>query len=91
MNKAELVSAVAEKADISKKDAEKVVSAVFATIEESLAQSEKVQLVGFGTFEVKDRAERTGRNPQTKETILIPAAKVPGFKAGKALKDAVQG
>ncbi|HUX78862.1 MAG: DNA-binding protein [Desulfosporosinus sp. BRH_c37] len=90
MNKAELVSAVAEKADMSKKDAEKAVSAVFATIEESLAQSEKVQLVGFGTFEVKDRAERTGRNPQTKETILIPAAKVPGFKAGKALKDAVQ-
>ena len=90
MNKAELVSAVAEKADMSKKDAEKAVNAVFATIEQSLAQSEKVQLVGFGTFEVKDRAERTGRNPQTKETILIPAAKVPGFKAGKALKDAVQ-
>ncbi|KGP75542.1 DNA-binding protein [Desulfosporosinus sp. Tol-M] len=90
MNKAELISAVAEKADMSKKDAEKAVSAVFATIEQSLAQSEKVQLVGFGTFEVKDRAERTGRNPQTKETILIPAAKVPGFKAGKALKEAVQ-
>lgn len=90
MNKAELVSAVAEKADMSKKDAEKAVSAVFATIEESLAQSEKVQLVGFGTFEVKERAERTGRNPQTKEAIVIPAAKVPGFKAGKALKDAVQ-
>lgn len=90
MNKAELVSAVAEKADMSKKDAEKAVSAVFATIEQSLAQSEKVQLVGFGTFEVKDRAERTGRNPQTKEAILIPAAKVPGFKAGKALKDAIQ-
>jgi DNA-binding protein HU-beta len=90
LNKAELISAVAEKADMSKKDAEKAVSAVFATIEQSLAQSEKVQLVGFGTFEVKDRAERTGRNPQTKETILIPAAKVPGFKAGKALKEAVQ-
>jgi len=90
LNKAELVSAVAEKADMSKKDAEKAVSAVFATIEQSLAQSEKVQLVGFGTFEVKDRAERTGRNPQTKEAILIPAAKVPGFKAGKALKDAIQ-
>ena len=90
MNKAELVSAVAEKADMSKKDSEKAVKAVFEVIEESLAQSEKVQLVGFGTFEVKDRAERTGRNPQTKETILIPAAKVPGFKAGKALKDAVQ-
>jgi len=90
LNKAELVSAVAEKADMSKKDAEKAVNAVFKVIEESLAQSEKVQLVGFGTFEVKDRAERTGRNPQTKEAILIPAAKVPGFKAGKALKDAVQ-
>lgn len=90
MNKAELVSAVAEKADMSKKDAEKAVKAVFEVIEESLAQSEKVQLVGFGTFEVKERAERTGRNPQTKETILIPAAKVPGFKAGKALKDAIQ-
>ncbi|HWQ40801.1 MAG TPA: HU family DNA-binding protein [Desulfosporosinus sp.] len=90
MNKAELVSAVAEKADMSKKDAEKAVKAVFEVIEESLAQSEKVQLVGFGTFEVKDRAERTGRNPQTKEAIIIPAAKVPGFKAGKALKDAVQ-
>ncbi|GAB6156173.1 HU family DNA-binding protein [Desulfosporosinus burensis] len=90
MNKAELVSAVAEKADMSKKDAEKAVKAVFDVIEESLAQSEKVQLVGFGTFEVKDRAARTGRNPQTKEEIQIPAAKVPGFKAGKALKDAVQ-
>jgi len=90
LNKAELVSAVAEKADMSKKDAEKAVKAVFEVIEESLAQSEKVQLVGFGTFEVKDRAERTGRNPQTKEAIVIPAAKVPGFKAGKALKDAVQ-
>jgi DNA-binding protein HU-beta len=90
LNKAELVSAVAEKAEMSKKDAEKAVSAVFATIEESLAQNEKVQLVGFGTFDVKERAERTGRNPQTKETITIPAAKVPGFKAGKALKDAVQ-
>jgi DNA-binding protein HU-beta len=90
LNKAELVSAVAEKADMSKKDAEKAVKAVFEVIEESLAQSEKVQLVGFGTFEVKERAERTGRNPRTKEAITIPAAKVPGFKAGKALKDAVQ-
>jgi len=90
LNKAELVSAVAEKADMSKKDSEKAVKAVFEVIEESLAQSEKVQLVGFGTFEVKERAARTGRNPQTKEEIQIPAAKVPGFKAGKALKDAVQ-
>lgn len=90
MNKAELVAAVAEKTNLSKKDAEKAVSSVFSAIEESLAKNEKVQLVGFGTFEVKDRAERTGRNPQTKEVITIPAAKVPGFKAGKALKDAVQ-
>lgn len=90
MNKAELVAAVAEKADMSKKDAEKAVSSVFAVIEEALAKDEKVQLVGFGTFEVKNRAERTGRNPQTKETITIPASRVPGFKAGKALKDAVQ-
>ena len=90
MNKAELVSAVAEKAGFSKKDAEKAVTAVFASIEKALAKNEKVQLVGFGTFEVKSRAERTGRNPQTKETITIPATKVPGFKAGKALKEAVQ-
>lgn len=90
MNKADLVAAVAEKADVSKKDAEKAVNAVLSSIEEALAKSEKVQLVGFGTFEVKDRAERTGRNPQTKETIVIPASKVPAFKAGKALKDAVQ-
>lgn len=90
MNKADLVASVAEKAEVSKKDAEKAVNAVFASIEEALAKNEKVQLVGFGTFEVKDRAERTGRNPQTKETIVIPASKVPGFKAGKALKDAVQ-
>ncbi|MHB1652466.1 MAG: HU family DNA-binding protein [Desulfitobacteriaceae bacterium] len=90
MNKAELVAAVAEKADMSKKDAEKAVNAVFASIEESLTKNEKVQVVGFGTFEVKDRAERIGLNPQTKEKITIPASKVPGFKAGKALKDAVQ-
>ncbi|MDI6812115.1 MAG: HU family DNA-binding protein [Desulfitobacteriaceae bacterium] len=90
MNKAELVTAVAEKADMSKKDAEKAVNAVFSAIEDALVKKDKVQLVGFGTFEVKDRAERTGLNPQTKEKITIPASKVPGFKAGKALKDAVQ-
>lgn len=90
MNKADLVAAVAEKAEVSKKDAEKAVNAVLASIEEALARNEKVQLVGFGTFEVKERAERTGRNPQTKETIVIPASRVPGFKAGKALRDAVQ-
>lgn len=90
MNKAELVAAVAEKAEMSKKDAEKAVNAVFSAIEEALVKNDKVQLVGFGTFEVKNRAERTGLNPQTKEKITIPASKVPGFKAGKALRDAVQ-
>ena len=90
MNKADLVSAVAEKTNMSKKDAEKAVSAVFSAIEETLAKNEKVQLVGFGTFEVKERAERIGRNPQTREEMKIPASRVPGFKAGKALKDAVQ-
>lgn len=90
MNKADLVAMVAEKTDMSKKDSEKAVSAVFGAIEEALAKNDKVQLVGFGTFEVKNRAERTGRNPQTKESIIIPASKVPSFKAGKALKDAVQ-
>lgn len=90
MNKAELVVAVAEKAEVSKKDAEKAVNAVLASIEEALARDEKVQLVGFGTFEVKNRAERVGRNPQTKEEIVIPASRVPAFKAGKALKEAVQ-
>lgn len=90
MNKADLVAMVAEKTEMSKKDSEKAVNAVFGAIEEALAKNDKVQLVGFGTFEVKNRAERTGRNPQTKESIIIPASKVPGFKAGKALKDAVQ-
>lgn len=90
MNKTDLVNAVAERADMTKKDAEKVVTQVFKVIEESLVANEKVQLVGFGTFEVKERAERIGRNPQTKESITIPASKFPGFKAGKTLKDAVQ-
>jgi DNA-binding protein HU-beta len=90
LNKSELVAAVAEKADISKKDAEKAVNAVLGAIEEALANNEKVQLVGFGTFEVKNRAERFGLNPRTKEKITIPASRIPGFKAGKALKDAVQ-
>lgn len=89
MNKTELVSSVAEKAEITKKDAEKVVGAVFATIEESLAKGDKVQLIGFGTFEVRERAARTGRNPKTGEEITIAAAKVPAFKPGKALKEAV--
>jgi DNA-binding protein HU-beta len=89
LNKADLVSAVAEKADILKKDADKVVTEVFNVIEDSLAANEKVTLVGFGTFEVRERAERLGRNPQTKEIITIPASKAPVFKAGKGLKDAI--
>jgi len=90
LNKAELVAAVAEKSEFTKKEAEKAVAAVFDTITKALADGEKVQLVGFGTFEVKKREERIGRNPQTKEEITIPACKVPGFKAGKALKESVQ-
>ena len=89
MNKAELINAVAEKAGLSKKDTEAAITAAIAVITENLAQDEKVQLVGFGSFEVKARAERIGRNPKTKEEIQIPASRVPAFKAGKALKDAV--
>ena len=89
MNKTELINAVAEKADLSKKDDEAAVSAVIDAITGALVEGEKVQLVGFGAFEVKQRAERIGRNPQTKQTIQIPASKTPVFKAGKALKDAV--
>ncbi len=89
MNKAELINAAAEKAGLSKKDTEAVVTAVIGVITETLAQEEKIQLVGFGSFEVKARAARIGRNPKTKEQIEIPASKVPVFKAGKALKDAV--
>ena len=89
MNKAVLVAAVAEKAGISKKDSEKAVNAAFDAITAALVAGDKVQLVGFGAFEVKARAERIGRNPKTKEQISIPASKVPVFKAGKALKDAV--
>ncbi|HEX3032615.1 MAG TPA: HU family DNA-binding protein [Bacillota bacterium] len=90
MNKSELVSSVAQEADITKKDAEKAVNAVFASIEKALAKGDKVQLVGFGTFEVRERAARKGRNPQTGAEIQISAAKIPAFKAGKALKDAVE-
>ena len=89
MNKAELINAVAEKADVSKKDAEAVVTAALETITGALKEGEKVQLVGFGSFEVKKRAARMGRNPKTKESIEIPASVVPVFKAGKALKDSV--
>ena len=89
MNKTELIAAVAEKTGMSKKDTEAVVAATFEAVAETLAKGDKVQLVGFGSFEVKKRAARLGRNPKTKETIKIEAAKVPVFKAGKALKDAV--
>ena len=89
MNKTELINAVSEKADLSKKDAEAAITAVVDAITEALTQGEKVQLVGFGSFEVKTRAARVGRNPRTGEEIPIDAAKLPVFKAGKALKDAV--
>ena len=89
MTKTELINAVAEKAELSKKDAEKAVSAVLEGITDALISGEKVQLVGFGTFEVRDRAAREGKNPATGETIQIEATKVPAFKADKALKDAV--
>ena len=89
MNKTELIAAVAAKEEISKKAADAAVNAVLDAITASLAKGEAVQLIGFGTFEVRERAEKQGINPATKETITIPAAKVPAFKAGKALKDAV--
>ena len=89
MNKAELIDAVAEGADISKADATRAVDAVVDQITNALKGGDQVTLIGFGTFAVKDRAARTGRNPRTGEPIDIPASKVPGFKAGKALKDAV--
>ena len=87
MNKTELIAAAAEKAGVSKKEAEAVVTAAFDAIAASLKEGEKVQLVGFGSFETKHRAERTGRNPKTKEAIEIPATTIPVFKAGKALKE----
>ena len=89
MNKAELVSAVAEKTGFSKKDSEKALSAILETITETLKTGDKVQLVGFGVFETKERAARTGRNIKTKEPIEIPASKTPVFKAGKTLKEIV--
>ena len=89
MNKTELVAAVAEKIGMTKKDAERVINATFETIETSLVKGDKVQVSGFGIFEVKTRDARVGRNPRTKETIQIPATKLPAFKAAKALKDAV--
>ena len=89
MNKAELIAAVAEKAEISKKDAEKVLKAFTDVVAEEFTKGETVQLVGFGTFEVSERAAREGRNPQTGETMTIAASKAPKFKAGKALKDLI--
>ena len=89
MNKTELIAAVAESAGLSKKDTERVVNAALDTITTALCKGEKVQISGFGTFEVKDREARLGRNPHTKEAIEIPATKVPGFKASKTLKDTV--
>ena len=90
MNKSELVTKVAETADLSKKDVTKAVDAVFDAISEALQNGDKVQLVGFGNFEVRERAARKGRNPQTGKEIEIAASKVPAFKPGKALKDAVK-
>lgn len=89
MTKVDLIAQVAEKTGFTKKDAEKAVTAVLDTITENLANGEKVSLVGFGIFEVKDRAERMGHNPKTGEPMQIAASKAPSFKAGKALKDAV--
>ena len=89
MNKAELISAVAEKAGMSKKDSEKAINAAFESITEALVAGEKAQLVGFGAFEVKERGARVCRNPKTKEEVKVPATRVASFKVGKALKDAV--
>lgn len=89
MNKAELITVVAQKTDLSKRDAERVVKTVFDTITEELAKGDKVQVIGFGTFEVRERQAREGRNPQNGESITIAASKSPAFKAGKQLKDKV--
>ena len=89
MTKTELIAAVAEKAGLTKKDAERVINATMETITESLVKGDKVQVSGFGIFEVKAREARVGRNPRTKESIQIPATKLPAFKASKTLKDAV--
>ena len=89
MNKAELVAVMAERAEISKKDAERALKAFTEVVAEEMKKGEKIQLVGFGTFEVSTRAARTGRNPQTGKEMTIPASKAPRFKAGKALKDMV--
>lgn len=90
MNKTELIAAIAAKAEISKKDAAKALDALMDTVTETLKAGDKIALTGFGSFEVRERPARTGRNPQTKETITISASKVPAFKAGAALKNAVK-
>ena len=89
VNKLELVNAVADKAELTKRDAERAVNAVVESIEEALKVGDRVSLVGFGTFEVRDRKPRVGRNPQTGEEIRIPAGRVPSFKAGKSLKESI--
>lgn len=90
MNKQELVSVMAEKADLKKGQAEAALNAFISTVSETLKKGEKIQLIGFGSFEIRERAERKGKNPQTGEEITIAAAKVPAFKVGKALKDAIK-
>lgn len=91
MNKAELVAAMAEKSGLTKKDAEAVLSAFLKTVETQLKYGDKIQLVGFGSFEIKERPERTGRNPGTNETVVIPAARIPVFHPGTAMKETVNG
>ena len=91
MTKTELISAVAEKTGVSKKDTEKTVNAVLDTISETLVKGDKIAFVGFGTFETRKRAAKTGKNPRTGETLNIPASTIPAFKAGKGFKDAVKG
>ena len=90
MNKTDLVAAIASKAEISKKDAEKALNAFIETVEETLKKGDDIRLVGFGTFEVRERAARVCRNPQTNEEIKVPASKVPAFKVGQALKNIVK-
>lgn len=90
MNKAELVSKIAEKSGLQKKQAMAALEAFVSSVEETLAKGEKIQIIGFGNFEVRERAARKGRNPQTNEVIEISASKIPAFKAGKSLKDAVK-
>lgn len=89
MTRTELVANVAEKSGITKKDADKILNAVFESVKQALVEGDKVQIIGFGTFEIRNRSARKGRNPQTGEEINIPASKLPSFKAGKALKEAV--